>query len=663
MREKRPSLAVWLLALLVVLSPWVMAAGGWTDIVTNFMATRLDPNMRGSAATDQYVPTYDHPSRSYILKAGGGGGGITTINGGTGIQAVTVGATTTVTNTGVRTLTAGTNVTIGGTVTDPIVNASVSGSGINGTVNGAGSTALTTVNVTGTLLGAKSSISGSTLNVSLDQIVNADVATGAAIAYSKLALTNSVLVADIAAAAKTGSGRVVLDTGATIGTPTLVFGSDADGDIYERISGAGGRLAKGGNSTVLSVSSGGALGYTQITNAMIVPAAGISYSKLTLTGAVVDGDLATIYIKANGTRALTANWDPGAFQIFRSGTGTGTDYSTSNEYASTGNFDTITARTTNGNLTIGPNGTGTLVNIPVGKTLATDNVTSSAGGALAISSGGGNTAITLTPSGTGAVAFNNGRSSFVDAAASPTSAGQFYRNGPDLQFYNTASRNVIDDEFHAAVQTFTSSSGTCTPTANTVFCMIECIGSGGGGGGVVGAVADSNGGGGGGAGGYSRSMISAPSAVSYTIGGGGAGGSAGANNGSNGGDAVYGSSVVVAKGGSGGLYASNAVQVGNGGLGGVITGAVGNFTSVGAPGGPGTYATIATVAAIGGYGGAGVYSGGGKPTVIIASSSAGGGGSPYGSGGAGAAAAGVLANAAGGAGSIGIIIETDYVRR
>lgn len=56
---------------------------------------------------------------------------------------------------------------------------------------------------------------------SISNIENADIAAGAAIAYSKLALTGEILSADIAAAEKTGSGDVVLQTSPTIASPTV----------------------------------------------------------------------------------------------------------------------------------------------------------------------------------------------------------------------------------------------------------------------------------------------------------------------------------------------------------------------------------------------------------------------------------------------------------
>lgn len=64
------------------------------------------------------------------------------------------------------------------------------------------------------------------------------------------------------------------------------------GDIlFRNSSNATARLAVGGASTVLT-SNGTDPSYGQVTNAMIAAAAGIPYSKLTLTGAILNADLA-----------------------------------------------------------------------------------------------------------------------------------------------------------------------------------------------------------------------------------------------------------------------------------------------------------------------------------------------------------------------------------
>lgn len=71
-------------------------------------------------------------------------------------------------------------------------------------------------------------------------------------------------------------------------------------------------VAMSGDATL---SSTGALsiGAGKVTNTML--AGSIAYSKLSLTGAVVDGDLATSYIKADGTRAFTGDQSLGGFKL------------------------------------------------------------------------------------------------------------------------------------------------------------------------------------------------------------------------------------------------------------------------------------------------------------------------------------------------------------
>src|SRR6266403_1841969 len=81
------------------------------------------------------------------------------------------------------------------------------------------------------------------------------------------------------------------------------------------------------------------------------------------------------------------------------------------------------------------------------------------------------------------------------------------------------------------MQKFTSS-GTYTPTAGMLHCIIECIGGGGGGGGVAGAASNSIGAGGGGAGGYSRKYSTVGvigGSQTVTIGAAGAAGASGNN--------------------------------------------------------------------------------------------------------------------------------------
>lgn len=68
MAQKKPS------ALLPFLAFVALQMVAWTYIGTNLLGTKLGPSIVGSSGTDQYAVTYDHPTRSYKLAAGSGGG-------------------------------------------------------------------------------------------------------------------------------------------------------------------------------------------------------------------------------------------------------------------------------------------------------------------------------------------------------------------------------------------------------------------------------------------------------------------------------------------------------------------------------------------------------------------------------------------------------------
>jgi hypothetical protein len=205
-----------------------------------------------------------------------------------------------------------------------------------------------------------------------------------------------------------------------------------------------------------------------------------------------------------------------------------------------------------------------------------------------------------------------------------------------------------------SIQKFIAS-GTYTPTAGLAYAIVECVGGGGAGGGVSGnnATYVSFGGGGGG-GGYSRKLLAAAAigaSQTVTIGAGGAG-SSGANGG-NGGDTSLGS-LCIAKGGSGGaVNASSSL-----GAGGSTTGAVGDVVSAGGAGSGGGFAPIASSIILCGEGGSSPLGGGAiRPVSTGAVGIAGGN---YGAGGSGASANNETATRAGGNGSAGIVVVTEY---
>jgi len=213
------------------------------------------------------------------------------------------------------------------------------------------------------------------------------------------------------------------------------------------------------------------------------------------------------------------------------------------------------------------------------------------------------------------------------------------------------------------VQKFTSS-GTYTPDANLVYCIIECVGGGGGGASAASGAGLATLGGGGGSGGYSRKMAS-KSAIgasqTVTIGAAGTGATAGANNGGNGGDTSVGT-LCIAKGGSGGAAGTAGTPNAAGGAGGVAgTGDIAIPGTSGETGGIVNYSTGA-VGPLGGHGASSVF-GGGTSTGSNGSGSIAGTAAPANSG-AGGSAAWCLngSNQAGGDGGTGYVIVTEFCK-
>ncbi len=225
----------------------------------------------------------------------------------------------------------------------------------------------------------------------------------------------------------------------------------------------------------------------------------------------------------------------------------------------------------------------------------------------------------------------------------------------------TATGNQLNSagtsSFLSIKQQLFTSSGTYSPTNGMAFCIVEVVGAGGGGGGVDSVALQSAGAGGGGSGAYSRSIFTTSDiggSQTVTIGSGGVGGVAGNNNGSDGGSTSLGS-LIEADGGHGGFGAAASASFGvgiYGAGGGSATGALvvnGNEGALGQSYGP-------NMLGIGGAGGNSIYGSGGPQLV----NQAGHDGFNYGSGGGGASSADTGA-AAGGNGTDGIVIITEYV--
>lgn len=215
----------------------------------------------------------------------------------------------------------------------------------------------------------------------------------------------------------------------------------------------------------------------------------------------------------------------------------------------------------------------------------------------------------------------------------------------------------ITDSFMVVREQFFSASGTYTPNANMLYCLIECIGGGGGGGGVAGSATAARASGGGGAGSYAAIVKTAANigaSKAVTIGAAGAGGTAGTNDGSAGGDTSVGT-LCIGKGGSGG---QSAVNGGRGGLGGVA--GTGTIATPAAPGGSGVSNSITTTQPFSGKGGDSIWGGGGLGETSVGAATAGNAAPGYGGGGSGAVALAVAANAAGGAGKAGAVKITEF---
>lgn len=251
---------------------------------------------------------------------------------------------------------------------------------------------------------------------------------------------------------------------------------------------------------------------------------------------------------------------------------------------------------------------------------------------------------------------NSTGSSATPTALSATTAGLAVLSGATA----AAQRTTLSAFGTVNVRVFTSGT-TYTPTSGTLYCIVECVGSGGAGGGCAGTALNRCSAGGGGSGGYSRleATVAAVTGQTITVGAGGSAGAAGANPGGNGNDSSVGS-LCVGKGGTGGGATSSSI-LGSGGAGGVA--GTGDFTPTGFRGGNGLWCGAVGVYAPGGNGAGSVFGGGGQGASVFTdgTSSAGGAGTNYGAGGGGGCTEYHAANVAGGAGSAGVVIITEFI--
>lgn len=193
-----------------------------------------------------------------------------------------------------------------------------------------------------------------------------------------------------------------------------------------------------------------------------------------------------------------------------------------------------------------------------------------------------------------------------------------------------------------------------TVPSGVKYIFVECVGGGAGGGAVDGAANQSAAGGGGGSGAYCSTNITTP-AASYivTVGTNGPGGVTPSGTGSVGGQTTF-TNLMTAPGGNGGIGKASAAaaSITLGGSGATV--ATGGTVSTGGTSGGNGICVSATLA-ISGQGAGSIYGGGGAAQTAAV----GGAATGYGAGGGGAA---VITNTdrAGGAGSQGIIIITEY---
>lgn len=207
-------------------------------------------------------------------------------------------------------------------------------------------------------------------------------------------------------------------------------------------------------------------------------------------------------------------------------------------------------------------------------------------------------------------------------------------------------------------QIFTTS-GTYTPSAGMLYCIVRLTGGGGGSGGVAGNVSGVSASSGGAGGGYAEIVLSATTigaSQTVTIGAGGTAGVAGNNFGGTGGTTSLGT-LAVATGGSGGVGGvsrSVLIFVGASGLGGI--GTTGTILLSGQPT-PG-YAVNPTGSSVAGFGGASIFGFGGYAQDTPNGDGPGHAGL-IGGGGAGGAL-GSTTDGTGSVGGAGIIIIDEY---
>lgn len=263
----------------------------------------------------------------------------------------------------------------------------------------------------------------------------------------------------------------------------------------------------------------------------------------------------------------------------------------------------------------------------------------------------------VTTTGSGSTLTTNVQRSQAIASADATKVG--------LSNFNSAQFTVDGNGFvsiiggpaitSVAIQTFTTS-GTYTPTSGMKYCIIEVLGGGGAGGGAAATgVGQVSVGAGGAAGEYARGVFSAASigaSQSVTIG-------------------AYGTAVSGSQGNTGGTTSVGSLITAIGGVGGQASSAGTSATAPGSAGGSGgtggqfhltgIYGGAAFTNVSYGVSGVGANSIYGSGGGLTQGHNAGPGATGYGAGGGGAINDASRSALAGGAGSSGLIIITEYI--
>lgn len=210
-------------------------------------------------------------------------------------------------------------------------------------------------------------------------------------------------------------------------------------------------------------------------------------------------------------------------------------------------------------------------------------------------------------------------------------------------------------------ETLLVSGTTFTTRPTTIRILVELMGGGAGGGGVDGIASTASAASGGASGGYGCRVfhgVTPSTGYTYAIGAAGTGGAAGANPGNPGGDTTFtgpGALIVTAKGGRFGTgdQGSLTVRVKVGGEG--VVGSLGTINVGGRAGHP----SMVLSATIYRGGAGGSFPGWGRGGAALITAAVGNAGTGNGSGGSGATSVNAT-NRAGGAGTAGAILVTEY---